>query len=231
MEIHFSIFLGIYITSPAIVRGTSSHRLQHFGRELPKRRQEPLSRSLGLQQQGVRQQRQDATLVLLTAPGSWGNRWGTCGENMRTYLWESRGKWWKSQNHWNCLRGISGNKGKMPKNGWNCQDVYEVGAVLAETCENPIAMIPLGSLMRSVDQTPTMMEHDGTPYCHISGIPKRSQKGLGLQRRHLGCPPQAWHSSSAHHRHGSVERFGLPGYRNCMEFLGCEKSEWYRKNI
>ena len=50
------------------------------------------------------------------------------------------------------------------------------------------------------------MEHDGTPYCHISGIPKRSQKGLGLQRRHLGCPPQAWHSSSAHHRHGSVER-------------------------
>ena len=47
----------------------------------------------------------------------------------------------------------------MPKNGWNCQDVYEVGAVLAETCENPIAMIPLGSLMRSVDQTPN---YDGT---------------------------------------------------------------------
>ena len=54
---------------------------------------------------------------------------------------------------------MSGNKGKMQKNGWNCQDVYEVGAVLAETCENPIAMIPL-KIINAISRSDS--NYDGT---------------------------------------------------------------------
>ena len=175
--------------------------------------------------------------------------------------------------------GISGNKGKMPKNGWNCQDVYVVGAVLAETCENPIAMtmIPLGSLMRSVDQTPTMMEHDGTwwnmmehdgtwwnmmehdgtwwnmmehdgtwwntilPYFRYpKNIPKGSwstKKAPRVPSPSLAffiCPSSPWLGGTCYiaaSKQPYLLGFGLPGYRNCMEFLGCEKSECYRKNL
>ena len=140
--------------------------------------------------------------------------------------------------------GMSGNKGKMQKNGWNCQDVYEVGAVLAETCENPIAMIPL-KIINAISRSDS--NYDGTwwnsilPYFRY---PKKIPKGSWSTKKaprvpspslaFFICPSSPWLGGTCYiaaSKQPYLLGFGLPGYRNCMEFLGCEKSEWYRKNI